>query len=197
MGEDSLLFMVFHDLLNDVIKLSCYEELIAEIKKMKGKSISDIVTKLTLIVIAKKIGDYGKEQLYNFISDIQGLSEVELQSYITNRTQLIERQKEQIEAEIGALLEVMELSGDERLEFYVMYAKYFEELGQSKYEFMKTINLMLDIDEQRQNGQVVNIDVNTIFELLKNYNGMNKRSQSFGEEQLLGEDFPGTSGRGH
>lgn len=40
----------FYEIQNEVYKISIYEELIAEIKKMYGSSTKDIVAKLRLIL---------------------------------------------------------------------------------------------------------------------------------------------------
>lgn len=57
----------FYDIQNEVYKITIFEELVAEIKKMSGSSTNEIITKLRLILLNKRIADEGKKALEDLL----------------------------------------------------------------------------------------------------------------------------------
>lgn len=160
----------FYEIYNKVTEISSYEELIVEIDKMKGSKKEDIIAKLKLIISIKKISDYGKRRLYALVSTLEDLNETEINLFIyATRKSLVEEPKIELEQEIDKFVIAMEESNDPSWDFYIALAKYFEDLCKTRYDFMEHISLMLTRSiEQEREGQIVDINVDAIYEGLKN-----------------------------
>lgn len=158
----------FYDIQNGVYKICIYEELIDEIKKMSGSSTKDIVTKLRLILLNKRIADEGRKELEDFISNIERLSPQEIDLSTIVFDMMISNMKSDLERKFADF--VPRINDERYTSFHPLIDLliYALELDTPIFDFIKGINDYSNfMSELEERGAVIKIDTDAMYKALK------------------------------
>jgi len=175
MSEEELT-KIFYELQNEVYKISIFEELAAEIRKMDDSNPKEIANKLRIILLNKRITEEGKKEFESFITDIiEKLPKGMVATYSVFFDTIISNMKSDVEKRFADI--IPEMNNEDYKSFHpiIDLLLYALELDISIYDFIKAFNNDYNYNsELKEKGAVIAIDTDAIYNTLKDIKDNNK-----------------------